>query len=67
MLALSGFKSLMEKGVTKQYNGMVKFYTQTADKFPEKLHRSYTSLLGSTAKTVERVERGIVKLWSWTK
>lgn len=67
MLALTGFKALMQKGVTKQYNGMVQFYTKTADKFPEKVHRSYTSLLESTAKTFERVERGMVKLWSWTK
>jgi hypothetical protein len=65
VVALSGFKTIMEKGVKKQYNSMVKFYTQTADKFPEKVYRSYSALVASSAKTLDRIEKGFNKIWSY--
>ena len=39
MFAMIGFKVLMLKGMNKQYQSMGKFYTQTADKFPEKCYK----------------------------
>ena len=67
VVALSGFKTIMEKGVKKQYNSMVKFYAQTADKFPEKVYRSCSALITSSAKTVDRIEKGFEKIWSYCR
>jgi hypothetical protein len=33
------FNELMKRGMTKQWNAMGIFYTQTKDKFPEKCYR----------------------------
>lgn len=63
-LMLSSWAKLIEKGMKKQVNSMIKFYNQTADKFPEKCMKSVGSLTTSAGKTFERLERGVLKLWS---